>query len=541
MNSVKNEILIKDEIESNIFQSNEGLINNINDLRDKISNFFKDTKNINKDIKNISNNFDFIINSSQPIPKPISEKLLNNSCNLKCSINLYENKLKNFFEDAKIIFKEMKEKKNKQRFFSISDNNFKINENNNNHLKLEIKGLKQKLNDLQGKLIFFQNKSKNNENELLNLKNCLSIEQENNNKKEMEVKINENNEKTITEKYSFQLQEFAYLKDEYEKLKKDFQSRELLLINTKIEILDLRKKIDEFNSIEIQEDNLNKNDNEENNELKLKEKCKNLQKKIKLQKEEIENLKSEIIKIKGEDEIKISLLLINGVDLEEGKNGLVSDSVLKKYKDEINSLKEQNEILKEYLNYERKNKSMIDQYIERESKNNLIEKYENEIKSLKSEKEELTNQLDEFKKNNKIENSINNLSNSKINNININNMNNSEELIILLTKFKNLEEEIEKLKRINESDAFLFDFESKDDKLEEEEYDAKNLSFLAKKYDKIQVIHIDFPKIKKFINYSKKLNANYISLKRAVKNLIKNIEVTPNNKKYCTEIIKYFY
>ena len=56
---------------------NEGFIHCCNDLRDKISKFFKDSKIINDSINENAKIFEYIINKSQPIPKPISEKLIN--------------------------------------------------------------------------------------------------------------------------------------------------------------------------------------------------------------------------------------------------------------------------------------------------------------------------------------------------------------------------------------------------------------------------------------------------------------------------------
>ena len=113
--------------------SNEALkddefINIINILLDSIKEYYKVTKNINKNefiiinsVKKVMNNFEQVfkdffsknINDNKELktPKDIIEKINNNLNNLELNINSNEKNLVFFFEDAKVLFKKMKEER----------------------------------------------------------------------------------------------------------------------------------------------------------------------------------------------------------------------------------------------------------------------------------------------------------------------------------------------------------------------------------------------------------------------------------------------
>ena len=455
---------------------NEGFIHCCKDLRDIISKFFKDSKIINDKINENAKIFENIINMSQPIPKPISEKLLNNSFCLKYNININENNLKNFFEDAKIIFKNIKEQNNKQKIYCNSDIGFGLRESNN--FKLENAELRKKINDDQAKIVYYQKKIKNYETELAK-KNNIKVQKENNKEK---MDYIDNN---------------SYINN----LKKELGAKDSLLIELKIEILDLKEKLNEIS-------NSNINNNYENYESSLKEECKSLKNKISFQNEEINELKEELTKFKDSKEI------IND-----------PESVLKKYKSQIKVLKQENQILKEALDFQKQNENILTQYLEKdENYKKEVEKYENEKKSLKNEIENLNNTINELKNNQRENiqsnnNSINNLSNSKINNININNMNNNDDYLRLLTKLKQLEKDIEKLRKS------YFEKQSKDNIIENNRFQDNNIdSFFFKILEQI-----------------KQIFSKYDSFKKVVKNFIEKTQFNPQNKNYYAEICKYIY
>ena len=461
---------------------NEGFIHCCNDLRDKISKFFKDSKIINDSINENAKIFEYIINKSQPIPKPISEKLINNCFNLKTNINTHDKNLKNFFEDAKNVFKNIKEHNNKQKIYCNSDIGFRLNESNN--LKLENAELKKKINDAQAKIVYYEKKIKNFEIKLAENNNS-KAQKENNNKEKIE---NFDNNSFLTE----------YINN----LKQDLATKDTLLIKLKIEIFDLNEKLKKLNEIS----NSNINNNYENYESSLKEECKSLKNKISLQNEEIDELKKELTQFKD------SMEIIND-----------PESASEKYKREIKSLKQQIQILKEALDFQKKNENIITLYLEKD-KNNEVKNYENEIKSLKKEIENLNNTINELKNNQQENikssiNSINNLGNSKINNININNMNNNDDYLRLVSKLKQLEKDIEKLRKC------YFENNSKDNIIENNRFQDNNIdSFFYK-----------------ILEHIKRMYSKYNSFKEVVKNFIEKAQFNPQNKNYYTEICKYIY
>ena len=197
---------------------------------------------------------------------------------------------------------------------------------------------------------------------------------------------------------------------------------------------------------------------------------------------------------------------------------------MEKYNKEINSLKQKNQILKEALEFRKQNDNIIIQYLEKDEHNKKeIEKYE--IKSLKKEIENLNNTINELK-NSQSENikssinSVNNLSNSKINNININNMNNSDEYLRLLTKLKQLEKDIEKLRK-----SYFEKKQSKDNKIENNRFQDNNMD--------------DF--FYKILEQIKQIYSRYNSFKEAVKKFIEKVQFNPQNKNYYAEVCKYIY
>jgi hypothetical protein len=116
----------KVNLNSNEYYLNEDFVKYINNLSDSIKEYHKVSKNINIYKKILLNAIEKELNSPESIfninniaynniqsNNEISTKIYENFTKLKENVNSEEINLKKFFEDAKIIFKKMKDYKQK--------------------------------------------------------------------------------------------------------------------------------------------------------------------------------------------------------------------------------------------------------------------------------------------------------------------------------------------------------------------------------------------------------------------------------------------
>ena len=243
-----------------------------------------------------------------------------------------------------------------------------------------------------------------------------------------------------------------------------------------------------------------------------------MQKILKKEREEKNNLKEESEKLKLENEKFKNKLLGKGINCYlEGEEFYESkNTIIENYKDKIDNLLEENKSLKDTI------EALTSQFLNPQENINLIIKEKNE---LQKKLIDLENKCKKEKEK-KIFNSINSIS--------INNINNIGDLI-------KLKEENEKLKKENSSLVLEVNEIKKSIRLNNSEND--NFKYYQKEYDQKAMAHFIWRKNKSLdmnIDYPEyeKLKEQYRSLRDLVKNLLNNIQVNLQNITYVNKLCK---
>ena len=370
-------------------------------LKSKINNLELSAKNNEEKIKFYEEQFNIFKNNIENYKRIINElksqneKLNKNDNDFGSFQNNLENEFKNQIKEEIIYIKKNLEEINNQNKIKITENNDSKNENNTQNLYNEIKILKEKNEQLneQNELMKIENKKLLNQNEAYKIKieeYINQINDLNNSINNKDILINELKEKEV-----------AIKKEENNKNNLKYEEKLEVYKNNEIKLKEknneLNKKLDECN-------------------LKLKDIIninENLDEQLKKKQNEIDKLTKEI-----NEKDKLYNLLKND-EITKIKEYEVNIKSYKEQLDEknkiINNLKNENEekekLLLEQNNKEKiKNETIIEEKKQLELKDNKTNIIEKEKYSLENNKEE-NEKINEIK-NNDLE-KTNNIENKK--------------------------------------------------------------------------------------------------------------------------------
>ena len=527
----------------------------INNLSETIKEYFELSNNLSK-------NKTIHINS---LEKEINTSILNKTKLLKIinllrqDISYEDGNLSLFYENIQNISKDIqkKENENKKEISRLKELNLKYESNlsqlsrKNSDLSLLLVKQKKEIDNFKNKNTeklksSIRTGTGNSKDDLLESIKSILEEEENNSKPwrnfnnsinriienyRIESKIKENffedkikeiKIENINAEYNLKLLKEYCLKlvEDKKKLNNEIAALDLKLIKMKIEIEKNKEEKEELNNLMI-----SNRISENNNDNEINEKYNNLQKILKKEREEKNNLKEESEKLKLENEKFKNKLLgkgincyLEGEEFYESKNTLIEH-----YKDKIDNLLEENKSLKDTI------EALTSQFLNPQENINLIIKEKNE---LQKKLIDLENKCKKEKEK-KIFNSINSIS--------INNINNIGDLI-------KLKEENEKLKKensslvleVNEIKKSIILNKSENDNFQyyQEEFDKKAMANFIWRKNKSLDMNIDYPGYQKIKEQYRELLSNYRSLRDLVKNLLNNIQVNLNNITYVNELCK---
>ena len=527
----------------------------INNLSETIKEYFELSNNLSK-------NKTIHINS---LEKEINTSILNKTKLLKIinllrqDISYEDGNLSLFYENIQNISKDIqkKENENKKEISRLKELNLKYESNlsqlsrKNSDLSLLLVKQKKEIDNFKNKNTeklksSIRTGTGNSKDDLLESIKSILEEEENNSKPwrnfnnsinriienyRIESKIKENffedkikeiKIENINVEYNLKLLKEYCIKlvEDKKKLNNEIAALDLKLIKMKIEIEKNKEEKEELNNLMI-----SNRISENNNDNEINEKYNNLQKILKKEREEKNNLKEESEKLKLENEKFKNKLLGKGINCYlEGEEFYESkNTIIENYKDKIDNLLEENKSLKDTI------EALTSQFLNPQENINLIIKEKNE---LQKKLIDLENKCKKEKEK-KIFNSINSIS--------INNINNIGDLI-------KLKEENEKLKKensslvleVNEIKKSIILNKSENDNFQyyQEEFDKKAMANFIWRKNKSLDMNIDYPGYQKIKEQYRELLSNYRSLRDLVKNLLNNIQVNLNNITYVNELCK---
>ena len=520
----------------------------INNLSETIKEYFELSNNLSK-------NKTIHINS---LEKEINTSILNKTKLLKIinllrqDISYEDGNLSLFYENIQNISKDIqkKENENKKEISRLKELNLKYESNlsqlsrKNSDLSLLLVKQKKEIDNFKNKNTeklksSIRTGTGNSKDDLLESIKSILEEEENNSKPwrnfnnsinriienyRIESKIKENffedkikeiKIENINVEYNLKLLKEYCIKlvEDKKKLNNEIAALDLKLIKMKIEIEKNKEEKEELNNLMI-----SNRISENNNDNEINEKYNNLQKILKKEREEKNNLKEESEKLKLENEKFKNKLLGKGINCYlEGEEFYESkNTIIENYKDKIDNLLEENKSLKDTI------EALTSQFLNPQENINLIIKEKNE---LQKKLIDLENKCKKEKEKN-IFNSINSIS--------INNINNIGDLIKLKEENEKLKKEnsslvlevneIKKSIRLNKSENDIFKYYQK-------EFDQKAMAYLIWRKNKSFDMNIDYPEYEK-------LKEQYRSLRDLVKNLLNNIQVNLQNITYVNKLCK---